>query len=49
MNRQTISTWMVSAQEFILRIFTEDSSYSSSRNNHYCLRAHCGAYTRMRM
>lgn len=48
MTKQTISTWMVHAQETILRIFTEDSPNSSTRNNHYCLRAHCGTYTRLR-
>ena len=49
MTKQTISTWMVNAQEIILRIFTEDNSYSSTRKNNYCLRAHCGAYMSMRM
>lgn len=46
---QTISTWMTNAQETILRIFTEGSSYSPSHADDYCLRAHCGAYQRMRM
>ena len=49
MTKQSILTWIVNAQEIILRIFTEDNSYSSSRNNHYCLRSHCGTYMRMRM
>lgn len=49
MNQSTISTWMKSAQEIVLRIFTESDSYSSAHTNDYCLRAHCGAYTRMRM
>lgn len=40
---------MKSAQESVLRIFMESGAYSSSHVNDYRLRAHCGAYKRMRM
>lgn len=43
-----LTKWTRNAQDYILRIFMESDSYSLSRANDYCLRAHCGTYLRMR-